>query len=270
MKKFILLFVFFLLLLPVTTCMATTSMSARDVMERVDGRDDGDRSRSDMRMILIDRRDNISERILRSYAMDKGEDRYSLLYFMAPADVKNSGFLTYDYENVNRDDDQWLYLPALKKTKRIAANDKSGSFMGSDFSYADLTKRRLDDYTYTFHATKEMEVYDYPVWVIDAIPRTEAVIKETGYNRSILFVRKDNFVVVRAIHFLENKGELKYYDVKEMAKVDTIWTERIIHMTRKKGGKTIHRTILSLENIHYNQEDVNENLFTVRTLENGL
>ena len=65
------------------------------------------------------------------------------MFFLSPADVKDTGFLTYDYDEEGRDDDQWLYLPALKKTKRIASGDKSGSFMGSDFTYADMTDRLI-------------------------------------------------------------------------------------------------------------------------------
>ena len=60
-------------------------------------------------------------RKIRSYRMDKGEDEQSIMFFMEPADVKDTGFLTYDYDDIDRDDDQWLYLPALKKSKRIAS-----------------------------------------------------------------------------------------------------------------------------------------------------
>ena len=74
----------------------------------------------------------------------------------------DTGFLTYDYDDPVRDDDQWLYLPALKKTKRIATGDKSGSFMGSDFSYADLTSRELD--RYDFRLMKQAEVNGVAVW----------------------------------------------------------------------------------------------------------
>lgn len=250
---------------------ATDAMTARAVMEQVDARDDGDRSIADMTMLLIDRQGRQRSRAIRSFSLDKGKDIHTLMFFLTPADVAGTGFLTYDYDQADSDDDQWLYLPALKKTKRIATSDKSGSFMGSDFTYADMTRRRLDDYTYTFNKEQdETTVYDQKTWVIDSTPRTPRVIKETGYNRSILFVRQDNFMVVRAIHFVEDGGDLKYFDVKKMEKVDGIWTNLEMHMTRKKGGNTIHQTVLTLDNVRYNQEAVNEGLFTIRTLEKGL
>lgn len=250
---------------------ATGAMTARAVMEQVDARDDGDRSIADMTMLLIDRQGRQRSRSIRSFSLDKGKDIHTLMFFLTPADVAGTGFLTYDYDQADSDDDQWLYLPALKKTKRIATSDKSGSFMGSDFTYADMTRRRLDDYTYTFNKEQgETTVYGQKTWVIDSTPRTPLVIKETGYARSILFVRQDNFMVVRAIHFVEDGGDLKYFDVKKMEQVDGIWTNLEMHMTRKKGGNTIHQTILTLDTVRYNQEAVNEGLFTIRTLEKGL
>jgi len=143
--------------------------------------------------------------------------------------------------------------------------------MGSDFSYADMTRRRLDDYTYTFNKEQgEATVYGQKTWVIDSMPRNRQVIEETGYAKSILFIRQDNFMVVRAIHYLDKGGDLKYFDVKKMALIDNIWTNMEIHMTRKKGRETMHQTILTLDTIRYNQKTVDESLFTIRTLEKGL
>lgn len=249
----------------------TEELTAQAIMARVDARDDGDRSTADMTMLLIDKHGQQRRRTIRSLSMDQGADTLSLMFFLAPGDVKGTGFLTHDYAAAARDDEQWLYLPALKKSKRIAASDKSGSFMGSDFTYADLTKKRLDDYTYSFNPEqRQATVYERPCWVIDSLPRGQRVIEETGYLRSTLFVRQDNFMVVRAIHFVDQAGERKYFDVKKMACIDTIWTGVEIHMTRKRGGNTIHQTILTLDNVRYHQEAVHEGLFTVRTLERGL
>ena len=187
-------------------------LTARQIMQFVDERDDGDHGSQDMEMILIDKRGNRRERTIRALARDVGEDEQSIMFFLAPADVKDTGFLTYDYDDPESGDDQWLYLPALKKTKRIASNDKSGSFMGSDFSYADMTDRDLDLYDYTL--MQETEVNGAMVWQIEAIPNDEKEIDETGYTKSVLFVRQDNFVVVRAVYWVKKGKRLKYLDVK--------------------------------------------------------
>jgi len=245
--------------------------TAFDIMKEVDSRDDGDRSIADMKMVLMDRNGKQRIRTLRSFGIDQGEDQQTLIFFLSPGDVKGTGFLTYDYDAEGKDDDQWLYLPALNKVKRIASKNKSGSFMGSDFSYADLTKSRLEDYRYTFYKKQsEIVVNGEKCWVIVSKPKDQKVISETGYIKSILFVRQDNMMVTRAIYSLKDGQALKYFDVKKTALIDGVWTALEIHMTKKKGKKTIHRTILTFEKVLYNQETVNEDLFTTRQLEKGL
>ena len=91
--------------------------AARAIMERVDARDDGDDQVSRMEMVLIDKSGHQRVREIRSFAKDFGEDTYRLMFFLSPADVKGTGFLTYDYYAAERDDDQWLYLPELGKVK---------------------------------------------------------------------------------------------------------------------------------------------------------
>ena len=240
---------------------------ARAIMEKVDARDDGDRQTADLEMILIDKGGNKRIRKLRSFGMDKGKDTVRLMFFLSPADVKDTAFLTYDYREADKDDDQWLYLPALRKTKRIATSDKSGSFMGSDFSYADMTKRDLEDYDYTL--LKETKVGDVDVWLIQSVPRTKKVIDEYGYTKSVVFVRKDNYVVIRAVNWVKEGKRFKYMDVKNLELIDGIWVGTEIHMTTKKSKRTLHKTIMKNHDVKFNQ-DLKEGFFTVRRMEKGL
>lgn len=240
---------------------------ARAIMEKVDTRDDGDNQTADMEMILIDKRGYQRVRKIATFSKDKGEDELKLMFFQHPADVKDTSFLTYDYEDPDKDDDQWLYLPALHKTKRIASSDKSGSFMGSDLNYADMTDRNLEDYDFTLK--KEMEVKGVKTWLIESIPRTKKVIKETGYKKSLLFVRQDNYFVIRAVFWVKNGDYLKYLDVKRLDLIDGIWVATEIHVTKKKGKKLAHKTILKFNNVKFNQE-LDYEMFTVRRMEKGL
>jgi len=240
---------------------------ARKIMEKVDARDDGDNQTADMEMILIDKRGKKRFRELRTFSKDMDKDTYRLMFFNAPADVRHTGFLTFDYENPEKDDDQWLYLPALKKTKRIASNDKSGSFMGSDLNYSDMTSRNLADYD--FSLKKEIDVQGHPAWLIESVPRTKKVIKETGYSKSLLFVRQDNFYVIRAINWVKDGGYLKYVDVKRLEQIDGIWIGTEMHVFKKKGKSLVHKTELRWKNIQFNQT-LDDELFTIRRLEKGL
>ena len=239
---------------------------ARAIMEKVDARDDGKTIEQDMRMILIDKHGKKRVRELKSYSKDFGADEHRILFFKSPADVKNTAFLTYDYDDPNKDDDQWLYLPALKKVKRIPTADKSGSFMGSDFSYFDMTDRDLEDYE--FKLLKETKVRGKDAWVIEAIPRNKKVIKESGYTKTIGIVRKDNFVVVRAINFMKN-GKKKYLDIPKMHVQNGVWVPDVMTMTTKKGKQTIHKTILKFSHIKVNTP-LSDDLFTTRRLEKGI
>ncbi len=252
------------LLLVTSVTQAVTD--ARQIMERVNARDDGDNAAMEMEMRLIDRAGDERVRTMQRWAQDRGEDTYSLLFFLTPSEVRNSGFLTYDYDAAGKDDDQWLYLPALRKSKRIANDDKSGSFMGSDFNYSDMTDPDLDDYTFTL--MKETKVRGHPVWQIKAVPKTDAVIRETGYRQSVVFVRQDNHVVVRAVRWLEKKGRLRYLDIKRLEQIEGIWTPLETSMTTKQGRETLHKTVIRYHNVRYNQP-LQADRFTVRRLEQG-
>ena len=245
----------------------TFALSGRKIMEKVNARDVGDSSSGEMEMILINKKGKKRIRKLKTFGGKKGKDSLSLMFFISPADVKNTGFLTYDYKKSGKDDDQWLYLPALRKTKRIAAGDKSGSFMGSDLNYSDMTTPDLDLYDYTL--MKETDVRGKKVWQIKAIPKSKDEAKKSGYSKSVIFIRQDNYVMIRAVHWVHKKRRNKYIDVKKLENIDGIWVSTETHVTTKTGKKTLHKTILKENNIRFNKDEVNEDLFTIRRLEKG-
>ena len=249
-----------------TTPSFADNVDARAIMEKVDARDDGKTIEENMLMVLIDKNGKKRTRDLKSYSKDFGEDEHKTLFFKSPSDVKNTAFLTFDYDDSSKDDDQWLYLPALKKVKRIPSADKSSSFMGSDFSYFDMTDRDLEDYD--FKLLKETKVRGHDAWMIESLPRNQKVIDESGYKKTIAIVRKDNYMVVRAINFLTN-GKKKYLDIKRIHEEDGVWVVDEMTMTTKKGKETIHKTILTFDNIRLNK-DIKDDIFTTRRLEKGL
>lgn len=250
----------------ITTPTLADDKQAREIMEKVDARDDGQTLEQEMLMVLIDKNGNKRTRDMKSYAKDFDTDEHRIMFFKSPSDVKNTAFLTYDYDDSSKDDDQWLYLPALKKVKRIPSTDKSSSFMGSDFSYFDMTDRDLENYD--FKLLKETQVRGHDAWMIQSTPRNQKVIDESGYTKSIAIVRKDNYVVVRAINFLEN-GKMKYLDITKMHEEKGIWVVDEMSMTTKKHKQTLHKTILQFSDIRLNGE-VNDEMFTTRRLEKGL
>ncbi len=245
---------------------ANAADSGLEIMTLVEARDDGDNRTESIIMILIDKNGHERQRQLQSFRKDQGSTVMQLLFFLEPANVRNTGFLTYDYQDPSRDNDQWIYLPELHKTKRIASSDKSQPFMGSDFSYADMTRRVLDEWT--FKVLGEKEVRGEMTWLIEAVPVSKEVEKRYGYSKSVLFVQPELNMVVRAVHWLTD-GKLKYLDITRLEEIDGVWTAMELDMRTVQGKETIHRTIMRFGNVRYNQE-LDENSFTQRQLEKGI
>ena len=220
-----------------------------------------------LQMVLVSPRGGRTERSLRIQQVETQDDGDKVLVvFDLPASIRGTALLSYAH--LQAVDDQWLFLPALKKTKRIASKDKNGSFMGSDLNYSDMTSPDLDLYDYTL--MKETEVRGEKVWQIKSVPKNKDEAKKTGYSKSVVFIRQDNFVMVRGVRWVYKKKRNKYLDVRKLEKIDGIWVSTEMHVTTKSGKKTLHKTIMKQKNIHFNQDKVNENLFTIRRLEKGL
>jgi hypothetical protein len=245
--------------------------SGLEIMQKVLDRDDGDNVITNMQMQLIDKNRHKRIRDMRTYSKDVGDDEKKLIFFLSPSDVKNTAFLTFDYDADEKDDDQWLYLPALNKTKRIPASDKDSSFMGSDFSYFDMTKPILSDFNIKIlkESIIKRKSGNKKVWLIQMTPKTTQVRDETGYTKTIGYIRQDNYMMTRAKFYLKKAKRVKYMDVKKIEKIDGIDVATITTMTMKKGKRTIHKTILIQNNIKMNQ-NLKESLFTVRTIEKGI
>ncbi len=122
-----------------------------------------------------------------------------LVIFDRPRDVKGTAFLTYTHRT--GPDDQWLYLPALKRVKRIASNNKSGPFMGSEFSYEDLASQEVDKYTYRY--LRDEAANERDCFVVERVP----VDKDSGYTRQIVWYDKNEYRPEK-IEFYDRKDEL--------------------------------------------------------------
>ena len=252
-----------------TSVIGTSSfaLTADEIMHKVDALETPRAVKSKMTMVLIDSRNNQRLRSLQTVRIKQDETTKSLMFFTEPTDVRGTGFLMFDYELAEQDDDQWMFLPALGKAKRIANGDTTGSFMGSDFTYADMTKRNVEDWTFTL--IKEDTVNNQAVWVIEALPRNDEVIERTGYVRSITYIRQDSFQVIRGINYLPKDGEVKLMDVSKSELIDGFWFGTEVQMISQKNKKIVHRTVMTTDDIDLDF-DVDPNSFTLTGLEQGL
>jgi len=243
------------------------ALSGFDIMKKVDERPAGDSAKSRSTMILIDKQGNQRKRTLLTYSGKQDNIRKSIMFFQSPPDMKGTGFLSFNYDDANKDTDQWLYLPALKKVKRIASGDRGGSFLGSDFTYSDLTGFELKDYNYT--VKKEEKVGKFETYKIEALPKSSAIIDKYGYRKSLIWVVKDIWLVVKAKNYLLKKGHTKRMIGKDLRQINGIWTLYSTKMTRYRGKKAQHATIMLVNETTYNI-DLDENIFTERQLTKGL
>ena len=124
---------------------------------------------------------------------DNGNDNMRTVRFLSPGDIK--GTATLLIEHAAGDDDMWIYLPALKKVRRLVASNKKDSFVGTEFSYGDVIGHRTSDWTHRI--LREEAVAGAPTYVIESLPKNDEVKNNTGYSKRVSWVRKDNFIAVR-------------------------------------------------------------------------
>jgi outer membrane lipoprotein-sorting protein len=258
---------FFTLIVFSAPAPAADDPKARDIMQRVDSRNDGDNRTSDMLMVLIDKNNDQRTKQFKIFSKDKGKDKHTIMFIVDPPNVKNTGFLTLDYDDPAKDDDQFLYLPSLGKSKRIASSDKDGSFMGSDLNYSDMGSLELDDYDFTL--LKEIDLKENRCWLIQATPRSESVIDETGYTKSILAVRQDNLMITRVKAWTSEGDYVKLIDFDDMQVVDGIWVSLSIKVIKRRADEVAHKTDITISQVKFNQ-NLADDMFTVRRLEKGL
>ncbi len=233
-----------LLLAPLTA--ASPQQDGLTIAREVDRRDSGFGDfTAELRMILRNRHGEQSERSLRSSTLEVDNDGdKSLVIFDHPNDVKGTAFLTYSHKS--GPDDQWLYLPALKRVKRIASNNKSGPFMGSEFAYEDISSQEVEKYTYKFIRSEKLNNLD--CFVVERYP----VDPKSGYTRQLTWIDKQNYLYQK-IDFYDRKDELlktlTYFNYKQYG--GKFWRSEEMTMVNHQTGKS---TTLQWQNYKFGNE----------------
>lgn len=243
-------------------------MAGERVVEQVNSMDDGAFVSRKLTMTLIDRRGKQRVRETKGYRKYFGDDKRTVLFYISPTNVKDTGFLTYDYPlSTQTDDDQWLYLPALRKVRRISASDRGDYFLGTDFTYEDIKKEgRLEpgDFHYTTLGREAFESYE--TYHLEGTPQSEAIAKELGYGRTELWIDTKSWLAVKANYWDIRGNLLKTLHAEEIRQVDGIWTRHKLTMTNHKTG---HTSVFEFSEVDY-QTPVKDSLFSQRSLTRGL
>ncbi|MBN1572526.1 MAG: outer membrane lipoprotein-sorting protein [Deltaproteobacteria bacterium] len=234
------------------------ALTGKEIMQNVHDRDTGKSSASKTKMVIINDKGQERVREVQAVRKDYGDLSKSLIRFLAPADVKGTGFLIW--ENKDVDDDQFLYMPATGKVRRITSSSKSERFMGTEFTYEDMENRKVEK---DVHKLLGEETIDgNKCYKVESVPKDG---EESQYSKFISWVRADIWVPVKIEFYDEEGALLKVLKVKKIEKIQNIWTTKDSEM---HNVQTDYKTILNIEDIQYNL-DIKDDYFTERYLKQG-
>jgi outer membrane lipoprotein-sorting protein len=233
--------------------------SGLQIMQQVYDRPTGNDLVSDLTMTLVNSQGDTRERKIRQFSKRFPDGERKIMFFLAPADVKDTSFMSWSWEAAGKEDDQWIYLPALKRVKRISSDSKSDYFMGSDFTFDDLGERHPSEDTHRLIGTETID--GQTVYVVESVPK----LAGSMYSRTVSWVVKDKWVGLKK-EFFDPKGRaLKTLTVKKYDRIDGFWVllEFEMENVQKK-----HRTNMRVENVAVNR-GLDDGLFTERMMTRG-
>ncbi len=264
-----------IILLIIATSTYGAENPARDLMVKVDNRDDGQTliskvSLTTYRYVKQNGRNVPAEKprvkvmdfIKKDYGL-REKDHKSVSIVIEPKSEKGIGFLQYDYELAGKDTDQWMYLSAMGKVKRIVSGNenepKTGSFFGSEFNYEDMESYNIDDFTYKLLGNEMYKKKDCRV--IETLP-VEAKAKKSNYSRALVWVDPETFMILKSVLFNRNgkKSKKIYYN-----SIETINGVLVPRKIIAINLETQRRTTMSYEKIVINRP-VEDKFLTQRTL----
>ncbi len=214
---------------------------------------------SQMELLIISKDKSTVKRAMKSLSIEssRGDDGdMSLIEFTLPSDVKGTKLLTH--QKLSRADDQWLYLPAIKRVKRITSSSKTGSFMGSEFSFEDIASGAVEKYTYS-SALGSADLDGEQVYTYERYPLDE----NSGYTKQVVFVKKDIPLVLKIEYYDKKNALLKISESRGYEQINGIWSVGEITMQNVQNEKS--SVIRFLE--RKNKLELSPALFTQKALE---
>jgi len=189
-------------------------------------------SKSQMRMLLKNKKGQITERSMRSKIMEvEGDGDKSLIVFETPRDVR--GIAVLGYAHKTKTDDQWLYMPALKRVKRIVSKNRSGPFLGSEFSLEDLAFQEVEKFVYKYIGEEQLDGKD--CYLIERTP----LDPYSGYTKQKVWVEKENYLTLKIEHFDRKFSHLKTQYFRGFNKyLDKFWRPSEIEMINHQTNKS--------------------------------
>lgn len=237
---------------------ANAQMSGQQIMEKVYFNPTGDDTQGELTMTLINNRGEQRVRNLSQFIKNDDKVEKKIMFFLSPADVRNTSFMNWSYTD-GRADDQWIYLPALRRVRRISSDSKGDYFMGSDFTYDDLGDRHPNMDTHKI--LREETIDGKACYVVESVPKDANYM----YSKTITWVMKDNFLGLKR-EFYDDRGRLlKTLSLKNYDRISGFWTILEVEMHNVQRN---HRTNMKFSNVKKNQ-GIPDSKFTERSMTLG-
>ncbi len=251
---------------------------ARSIMQNVMDRNDGKTqvsrqklstcryAKKDKRLVCAEKpRSKTIESVRKDYGKNE-KDKKSVSVLTNPPGERGIGFLQYDYDERDKDADQWMYFSALGKVKRIiSGNDdepKEGSFFGSEFNYEDMEQPHIDDYQYKILKSETYMKRD--CWVIEVEPTPERA-RKSNYSKSVSWIDKERLLSLKTIAHDRQGQKLKRITARKISQVDGIWIPLLLNVNNLQ---TKRMSTVKIEKIAFDVE-VEDEFLTLRTLTDG-
>ncbi|MGI5070563.1 outer membrane lipoprotein-sorting protein [Treponema pectinovorum] len=249
----------------VVAAISAQNLSGYDIVKKNDDLPSPKTSASTATLTIHTKKgDRLREVIMKT--KDYGDVKKEVIVFTTPKDVAGVGYLMFNYEEKEdgskKDSDNWLYMPAMKKVRRIASSgtESEGNFMGTDFTYQDMGDRSINKDVYTLLGEEAVDGVD--CYKVECVSKT----KTEKNPRRIVYIAKKDFVLRKAEYFDRQNQLHRILTTSGIKEIDGYMATTFMKMENVQSGTW---SIIEIKNIVYNSTDIDDSLFTVASLEKG-
>ncbi len=243
--------------------LSAQELTGYDIMKKADDVESAPTSSYKATMTLKDKRGHERVREVIERAKEFSGTTKTVIVFTTPKDVSGVGYLMFDYDEAadgsKKDTDSWLYMPSMKKIRRISGSDSSGDFMGTDFTYEDMGERGLNKDTFTLLGEENRE--GVPCYKVECLAKD----KTEKNPRKIVWIGKENFMLYRAEYYDRQNALQRELTCSDIRKIDGYWTTGRMFMQNVQKN---HSTLIEMKDVSYGIA-LDDSLFTVAALEKG-
>lgn len=246
---------------------AEKNLTGDEIISKVNAREDGEYVTREFSVELTDR--SGKQRIEKTIAYRRyfGDEKRTIIFYTDPTRIRGTGFLTFDYSDPALDDDQWLYLPALRKVRRISASDRGDYFLGTDFTYEEIKKeQKIEAKDYRFETKGVEQVDGRELLVVEGTPLSEEISMELGVSRVVWRIDPGIWMSRKTDYYDLNGNHARTALLEGVEVIDGYLTTTQIFVENHKTG---HSSRISFRNTNYTS-DVPESLFSQTRLRRGL